>query len=116
MSVTIQWCDGPSPSVKRPVAHRLGRQRLLRHRDRVPGLDRHDRGAELDPRVVAVPISAIAVSASKSSGICGTQIEAKPACSAASASATSCADLVAVPPPLGADHQTDPHLATLEPT
>ena len=31
-----------------PVAHRLHRQRLLRESDRVPGLHRHDRGADLD--------------------------------------------------------------------
>ena len=39
-------------------------------------------------RSVARPMSAMAVSASKSPGSWGTQIEWKPACSAASASAT----------------------------
>ena len=58
-------------------ADRLVRQRLLRHRDRVPGLD----GMTAVPssiRVVARPMSATAVSASKSSGTWGTQTEAKP--------------------------------------
>ena len=32
------------------LAHRLVRQRLLRHRDRMTGLYRHHRGPELDPR------------------------------------------------------------------
>src|SRR5215831_6180543 len=40
-------------------------------------------------RSVAWPMSAIAVSASKSSGICGTQIEAKPSRSAVQAASTS---------------------------
>ena len=67
-------------------------------------------------RVVARPMSATAVSASKSFGTCGTQIDAKPACSAASASATSSRDLVAVAAPLGADHQADPHRVPLPPS
>ena len=43
------------------------------------------------------PISVIAVSPSKSFGICGTQIDVKPSCSAASAR-RSALDLLAVPP------------------
>ena len=88
MSSTIQWCDGPSPSVNRPshtawvdsacCAMATG-WRVWIGITAVPS----------SMRVVARPISAIAVSASKSFGICGTQIEAKPAASAASASATS---------------------------
>ncbi len=42
---------------------------------------------------VTWPIKAIAVSASKSFGTCGTQIELKPACSADSAAARSLATL-----------------------
>ena len=48
---------GDDPVVRRTeaerepaFAHRLVRERLLRHRDRVAGLDRHHRGAELDAR------------------------------------------------------------------
>ena len=36
------------PEREAAFAHRLVRQRLLRHRDGMPGLDRHHRGAELD--------------------------------------------------------------------
>src|SRR5260370_10667436 len=43
----------------------------------------------ISTREVARPMSAAAVSASNSSGICGTQIDVKPAASAASAPATS---------------------------
>ena len=59
---------GDDPVVRRTeaereaaFAHRLVRQRLLRHRDRVAGLDRHHRGAELDRATSRWPISAIAV-------------------------------------------------------
>ena len=58
-------------------------------------------------------MSATAVSASKSSGTCGTQIDVKPACSAASASLTSRATFSAVAPPLGADHEADAHVGSL---
>ena len=54
-------------------------------------------------------MSATAVSASKSSGICGTQIDAKPACLGGLGVGDELRDLVAVPAPLGADHQADPH-------
>ena len=77
MSVTIQWCDGPSPSVNRPshtawfesacCAMAIG-WRVWIGTTAVPS----------SIRVVTVPISVMAVIASKSAGICGTQIEAKP--------------------------------------
>ena len=92
MSVTIQWCDGPSPSVNRPshtscvdnacCAIAIGWRVWI-------GIT----AVAISMRVVACPMSATAVSASKSSGIWGTQIEVKPACSAASASAPSRATL-----------------------
>ena len=79
MSSTIQWCDGPRPSVKRPshtawfdsacCAIATG-CRVWMGITAVPS----------STRVVARPISAIAVRASKSFGIWGTQIDAKPAC------------------------------------
>ena len=55
-------------------------------------------------------MSAAAVSASNSSGICGTQTEASPASSAHRASATQPLDLGGVAAPLGADHHADAHV------
>ena len=110
MSVTIQWCDGPRPSVSRPShtawvasacwAIAIG-WRVWIGITAVPS----------STRVVAWPISTIAVSASKSSGIWGTQIEVKPAVSASIASRARRADLVAGAAAFRADHQSDPHLA-----
>ena len=90
MSSTIQWWDGPSPSVNRPsqtawvesacCAMATG-WRVWIGITAVPS----------SMRVVDRAISATAVSASKSFGSWGTQIEVKPDASAASASATSLA-------------------------
>ena len=112
MSSTIQWCDGPRPSVNRPshtawfdsacCAMATG-WRVWIGRTAVPS----------STRSVARPMSVIAVSASKSPGIWGTQIEVKPARSAASASATSRATFSRYRPCLGADHQADPHARPL---
>jgi hypothetical protein len=38
----------PQPERQATLAHRLGRERLLRHRDRVTALDRQDCGPDLD--------------------------------------------------------------------
>ena len=88
MPSTIQWCDGPMPSVNRPshtawfasacCAIATG-WRVWIGMTAVPS----------SIRFVAAPMSATAVSPSKSSGIWGTQTDAKPAASAAPASATS---------------------------
>src|SRR4051794_12982798 len=86
MSSTIQWCDGPRPRVKRPshtawfdntcCAIATG-WRVWIGITAVPS----------STRLVALPISATAVSASKSFGTWGTQIDAKPSRSAACAAA-----------------------------
>ena len=114
MSLTIQWCDGPSPSVKRPSQTAWFDERLLRHRDRVAGLDRHHRGAELDASRWPGPSARSRSSASKSSGTCGTQIEVKPAglrrLGVGERAARPCRG---TRPLLGADHQADPHLVLL---
>ena len=88
MSSTIQWCDGPRPSVKRPshtacvdsacCAIATG-CRVWIGTTAVPS----------SMRSVAWPMSAIAVSASKSSGTCGNQTDAKPSRSAVCAAATN---------------------------
>src|SRR5258705_416898 len=90
MSVTIQWCDGPSPSVNRPLhtscvdnaccAIAIG-WRVWIGITPVP----------ISMRVGACPMTATAASASKSSGFPGTQIEVKPACSPATAGAPAAA-------------------------
>ena len=46
-SITI-LCESPMPSEKRPLRRGLRGQRLLRDRDRMARVGRHDRGAELD--------------------------------------------------------------------
>jgi hypothetical protein len=43
----VRYAD---PEREPPFAYRLHRQGLLGERDRVPGLDRHHRRADLDPR------------------------------------------------------------------
>src|SRR5262249_53135198 len=88
MSSMIQWCDVPRPSVKRPshtawfdsVAWAIAIGcRVWIGTTAVPS----------SIRAVARPRSVIAVNASKSPGTWGTQIDRKPASSAAFASATS---------------------------
>ena len=81
---------GAKAGRKASLADGLDREHLLSHGDRMTRLNRHDRGPQLDPPV-ACPMIVIAVKASKSPGIWGTQIEVKPASSAALASAMSCA-------------------------
>ena len=61
-------------------------------------------------RDVARPISVTAVSASKSFGTCGTQIDVKPGLLGRLGVGDEPRDLVAVPALLGADHEADPHL------
>ena len=80
MSSTTQWCDGPMPSVEPALADRLGRQRLLRHRDRVPASGSARPPYRSRSGSVTRPINVTAVSASKSSGGCATHTEANPAC------------------------------------
>ncbi len=108
MSVTIQWCDGPRPRVKRPshtacvdsacCAIATG-CRLWIGMTAVP----------ISTRDVASPMSAAAVSPSNSSGICGTQIEAKPRLLGGLGGGDELRDLVVVAAPLGPDHETDLH-------
>ena len=57
----------PEPEREPAAARDLGRERLLRHRDRVTRLDRHDRGTELDA-LGHLAETAIAVIASSSRG------------------------------------------------
>ena len=96
----IQWCDGPMPSVSRPPAAAC--------------VDRACRasatgccawtGTTAVPssiRVVRVPISATAVSASKSPGICGTHAVSRPALSAQATSSSIRATLRAESPRSG---------------
>ena len=49
MSRTIQWCDGPTPSASRR-RDGVHRECLAGQGDRVLRLQRHDGGAEFDPR------------------------------------------------------------------
>ena len=111
MSSTIQWCDGPIPSVKRP-SHTAWVESTCWAMATGWRVWIGTTAVPTSMRSVAPPMSAAAVRASKSFGIWGTQSDVKPAASAARASATSRAHLLAVPAPLGADHQPDPHLRT----
>ncbi len=108
MSSTIQWWEGPSPSVNRPshtawfdsacCAMATG-WRVWIGRTAVPS----------STRSVARPMSAIAVSASKSPGSWGTQIEREAGLLGGLGIGDEPRHLLAVPPLLGADHQPDPH-------
>ena len=114
MSATIQWCDGPRPSVKRPshtawfasacCAIAIGCRVWI-------GIT----AVASSTRDVARPISVMAVSASKSFGTCGTQIDVKPAVLGRFGVGDEPRDLVAVPALLRADHEADPHVASLSP-
>ena len=51
-SITI-WCESPMPSDEAAAARGLHGERLLRHRERVAAVRRHDAGRELDARHLA---------------------------------------------------------------
>src|SRR5262245_21432918 len=92
MPSMIQWCDVPRPSVKRP-SHTAWFDSAARAMAIGWRVWIGSTAVPSSIRPVACPMSVIAVSASKSPGTWGTQIEVNPAASAASASATSCATL-----------------------
>ena len=108
MSSITQWCDTPSPSAKRPPhtawvdsacwASAIG-WRGCTGTTAVP----------ISMREVSAPTSAAAVSASKSSGICGIHTAARPASSAQRGVGAQPLHLGAVPAPLRTQHHPDPH-------
>ena len=109
MSSTIQWCDGPRPSVKRPSQTAWFDSACCAIATGCRVWIGMHRGAELDPR------RRLAHERDRGErvevvGTWGTQTDAKPARSAASAVGDELRDLLAVAALLGADHQADPHV------
>ncbi len=88
MSETIQWCDGPRPRVKRP-SHTAWFDSACCAIATGCRVWTGTTAVASSTCEVTRPMSAMAVSASKSFGTWGTQIDVKPAFSAASASARS---------------------------
>ena len=94
MSPMIQWCETPTPRVKRPSHTAWTDSACWASTMGCRGW-RGTMAVPTSMREVAAPSSAAAVMTSNSSGICGVQTESSPAWSAQRASACSFSTLVA---------------------
>ena len=91
-----------------PLAHRLVRQHLLRHGDRMTGLDRQDRGPQLDP-LGRAPHQRDHGERVEVAGDLGHPDRGEAGLLGRLGVGDQLRDLVAIPPSLRADHQADPH-------